>query len=177
MTYWGLHHAANSRFRLWASYFLCFAKESNQRNATPHRPPSGSRDGTRGRALHQLALAGRTKRGPLRSSDRVPLFFPPTRSVSAALKGNAPVRVRFPLLCRGEAQPAGEKRGWVSELRSTGRFVPRARASSSPAPAGEHRREAAGRHGGGGLLFGYFFLATQEKVTRLQAKNKAAILP
>ena len=76
-----------------------------------------------------------------------------------------------PLLCRREAQPHGEKRSRVSELRSGSRFVRPARASCGSAPCGEHCREAAGRHSRGGLLFGYFFLATQEKVTRHQAKS------
>ena len=78
-----------------------------------------------------------------------------------------------PLLCRREAQPPEEKRGWVSELHSRPRFVRSARASSSPASGGEHRREAEGRHSRGRLFFGYFLLAKQKKVTRHQAKNTA----
>ena len=95
--------------------------------------------------------------------------------------GQALSLARKPLVCRREAQPAeaydlsrasarrksesprGGKRGWVSELRREPRFVRLARASSSPASAGEHRRGAAGRHTRGGLFFGYFLLATQKK--------------
>jgi hypothetical protein len=44
-------------------------------------------------------------------------------------------------------------------------------ASSAAARFGEKRRKQAV---GGSLLFGYFFLATQEKVTRLGAKNNTA---
>ena len=76
-----------------------------------------------------------------------------------------------PLLGRREAQPHGEKRGRVSELRSTGRFVPRVRASCGSAPCGKHRREAEGRHSRGRLFFGIFLLAKQKKDTRHQAKS------
>ncbi len=41
-------------------------------------------------------------------------------------------------------------------------------ASSAAARFGEKRRKQAA---GGSLLFGYFFLVTQEKVTRLEAKK------
>jgi len=103
----------------------------------------------------------------------------------------APAPAWEPLVYRREAQPAeaydlsralarsksespcGGKRGWVSELRSEPRFVRLARASYSPASAGEHRRAAAGRHTRGGLFFGYFLLATQKKVSRPQAKREA----
>jgi hypothetical protein len=103
--------------------------------------------------------------------------------------------VKMPLLCRREAQPAeaydlsralarrksespcGRKRGGVSELRSRARFVCPDRASSRPASAGEHRREAAGRYSRGGLFFGDFLLATQKKVTRPQAKIEAVATP
>ncbi len=114
-------------------------------------------------------------------------FFPPAHAKSAALKGNQPLHrqrvklpayqalalARVPLVCRREAQPAGDKRGRVSELRSEPRFVRLARASSCPAPVGEHRREAEGRHTRGGFFFGYFLLATQKKVPRPQAKREA----
>ena len=169
--------------------FLSFAspKERNQRKGDPTSLPCGypiwrARAGappTRPGKAHKTRLAAELGHGSA--------LFPPAHAKSAALKGNNPghrsrvtptVRQALapawePLLCRREAQPAEGKRGWVSELRSRARFVCPARASSSPASGGEHRRGAEGRHSRGGLLFGYFFLATQEKVTRPQAKREA----
>jgi hypothetical protein len=117
-----------------------------------------------------------------------PIWRPPACAKSAALKGNNPLNRRRvkppsdralayaekPLVCRRDAQLPEGKGGWVSEFRSRTRFVCPARASSSPASGGEHRRGAEGRYTRGGLLFGYSFLATQEKVTRPQAKREAS---
>jgi hypothetical protein len=168
---------------------LSFAspKESNQRKGDPTSLPCGfpiwrTRAGappTRPGTGHKTPRAAELGHGSA--------FSPPAHAKSAALKGNNPLcrsRVmpplrqvlalaRVPLVCRREAQLPEGKRGWVSELRSTGRFVPRARASSSPASGGEHRRGAEGRHTRSGLFFGHFLLATQKKVTRPQAKRVA----
>jgi len=168
---------------------LSFAspKESNQRKGAPTSLPCGSpiwraRPGappTRPGTGHKTPRAAELGHGSA--------FFPSTHAKSAALKGNNPgcrsrvmpvarqalAPAQKPLLCRREAQPPEETRGWVSELRSEPRFVRLARASSSPASGGEHRRGAEGRHSRGGLFFGYFLLATQKKVTRPQAKSGA----
>ncbi len=169
---------------------LSFAspKESNQRKGDPTSLPCGfpiwrPRAGappTRPGTGHKTPRAAELEHGSA--------LFPPVAAKSAALKGTKTdcphvlrrhihvlASAKMPLLYRREAQPAEEKRGWVSELRSEPRFVRLARASSSPASGGEHRRGAAGRHSRGGLLFGYFFLATQEKVTRPQAKSEALV--
>ena len=175
---------------------LSFAspKERHQRKGDPSSSPFGfpnrsKRTGaspTRPNRLHKTQSVAELKHGYA--------FFPSVhfdsatqqgepgggsthpRSVSCCKKESMVHRLG-PLLCRREAQPHGEKRSRVFELRSTGRFVPRVRASCGSAPCGEHRREAAGRHSRGGLLFGYFFLATQEKVTRHQAKTMAGYYP
>ena len=168
---------------------LSFAspKESNQRKGDPTSLPCGfpiwrARAGappTRPGKAHKTCLAAELGHGSA--------LVPPVRAKSAALKGNNPrcrsrvmptlrqalAVARAPLVCRREAQPPEEIRGWVFELRSRARFVCPARASSSPASGGEHRRGAEGRHTRGGFFFGYFLLATQKKVTRPQAKREA----
>ena len=167
---------------------LSFAspKESNQRKGDPTSLPCGfpiwrARAGappTRPGAGHKTPRAAELGHGSA--------LFPPAHAKSAALKGTktdhpyavighiqSRVPAMRPLVCRREAQPAEGKRGWVSELRSRARFVCPARASSSPASGGEHRREAEGRHTSGGFFFGDFLLATQKKVTRPQAKREA----
>ena len=175
---------------------LSFAspKERHQRKGDPYSSPFGfpnrsERTGaspTRPNRLHKTQSVAELKHGYA--------FFPSVHFDSATQQGEprgrstgsqilylcrkeSVVSSLGPLLGRREAHPHGEKRSHVSELRSTGRFVPRVRASCGSAPCGEHRREAAGRHGRGGLLFGYFFLATQEKVTRHQAKSTAHLYP
>ena len=169
---------------------LSFAspKESNQRKGDPTSLPFGypiwrARAGappTRPGTGHKTPRAAELGHGSA--------FSPSAHTKSAALKGNNPrCRSRVmppcdqaqalgvePLVCCREAQPSEGKRGWVSELRSRARFVCPARASSSPASGGEHRRGAEGRHTRGGLFFGYFLLATQKKVTRPQAKSEAS---
>ena len=175
---------------------LSFAspKESNQRKGDPSSPPFGfpSRDARTG--APPTRPSGSHKTRPTAELRQGSALFPSARLDSATQQGEpggqstrsqrlfcsrkkSMVRPLGPLLCRREAQPHGEKRSRVSELRSTGRFVPRVRASCGSAPCGEHRREAAGRHSRGGLLFGYFFLATQEKVTRHQAKSSPRLYP
>jgi len=183
---------------------LSFAspKESNQRKGDPTSLPCGfpiwrARVGappTRPGTGHKTPRAAELGHGSA--------FSPPPHAKSAALKGNNPgcrYRVlsvlrqalafaKTPLVFRREAQPPEEIRGWVFELRSRTRFVCPARASSSPASGGEHRRGAEGRHTRGGLFFGYFrkhakacfpigTAATQKKVTRPQAKSEAVAFP
>jgi hypothetical protein len=169
---------------------LSFAspKESTQRKGDPTSLPCGfpiwrMRAGaspTRPGTGHKTPRAAELGHGSA--------LVPPARAKSAALKGDNPLSLSrvmpprhqarapawVPLVCRREAQTAGDKRGRVSELRSEPRFVRLARASSCPAPVGEHRRGAEGRHTRGGLFFGYFLLATQKKVTRPQAKSEAS---
>ena len=171
---------------------LSFAspKESNQRKGDPTSLPCGfpiwrARPGTpptRPGTGHKTPRAAELGHGSA--------FFPPAHAKSAALKGNNPLcrhrlklpahralaYARVPLVCRREAQPPEGRRGWVSELRSGPRFLRPARASSSPASGGEHRRGAEGRNTRGGFFFGYFLLAMQEKVTRPQAKSEAAAI-
>ena len=184
-----LSHLQGLRFSpVGESLSFASPKESDQRKGDPTSLPCGfpiwrarpgappTRPGTGHKTPHTAELGHGYA------------FFPSTHAKSAALKGNKP-RNRYrlkqpgrqalapagkPLVCRREAQPAGDKRGWVSECRSEPRFVRLARASSSPAPGGEHRREAEGRHTRGGFFFGYFLLATQKKVTRPQAKSEAS---
>ena len=167
---------------------LSFAspKESNQRKGDPTSLPYGSpiwraRPGappTRPGTGHKTPRAAELGHGSA--------LFPPARAKSAALKGaktdrphalirhvQAQAPDQVPLVCRREAQLPEGKRSWVFELRSRARFVCPARASSSPASGGEHRRGAEGRHTRGGFFFGYFLLATQKKVTRPQAKSEA----
>ena len=168
--------------------------ERNQRKGDPYSSPFGfpnrsERTGaspTRPNRLHKTQSVAELKHGYA--------FFPPAHFDSATRQGEprgrstgstsvncckttSMVHPLSPLLGRREAQPRGEKRSRVSELRSESRFVRLARASCGSAPCGEHRREAEGRHSRGGLLFGYFFLATQEKVTRHQAKSPAYLHP
>ncbi len=166
-----------------AGELLSFAspKESNQRKGDPASLPFGfpiwrTRAGappTRPGKAHKTCLVAELGQGSA--------LIPPARAKSAALEGTKTcgpqllighvrplASAKKPLLCRRAAESIGERRGWL--------FEP-ARASSSPAPGDEQRREAEGRHGRGGLLFGYFFLATQEKVTRPQAKSEAAAWP
>lgn len=168
---------------------LSFAspKESNQRKGDPTSLPCGFPIG-RARAGVPPTRPG-TGHKPPRAAElgHGSALVPPAHAQSAALKGSTPrnrQRVQLlsdpvqvlavkPLVCRREAQPPERKRGWVSELRSRARFVCPARASSSPASGGEHRRGAEGRHTRGGLFFGGFLLATQKKATRPQAKREA----
>ncbi len=175
---------------------LSFAspKERNQRKGDPSSSPFGfpSRDARTG--APPTRPGGSHKTRPTAELRHGSAIFPSARLDSATQQGGprgrstdsqilylckkeSVVHPLGPLLGRREAQPHGEKRCRVSELRSTGRFVPRVRASCGSAPCGEHRREAAGRHSRGGLLFGYFFLATQEKATRHQAKRTAHLYP
>jgi hypothetical protein len=139
---------------------LSFAspKESNQRKGDPTSLPCGFPIGRARAGAQSAALKGNT---PLNHHRVKPL------------SDQAQVLAVKPLVCRREAQPPEGKRGWVSELRSRARFVCPARASSSPASGGEHRRGAEGRHTRGGLFFGDFLLATQKKATRPQAKREA----
>ena len=181
---------------------LSFAspKERNQRKGDPSSSPFGfpSRDArtgappTRPNRLHKTQSVAELKHGYA--------FFPPAHFDSATRQGEPRARSTDnqkscystkesmlhplgPLLCRREAQPHGEKRRRVSELRSGSRFVRPARASCGAAPCGEHRREAEGRHSRGRLS-----LVTSEnmpwhvlhqgsgeakKVTRQQAKYEA----
>ena len=173
---------------------LSFAspKERNQRKGDPSSSPFGfpnrsERTGappTRPNRLHKTQSVAELKHGYA--------FFPSAHFDSATQQGepegrstdrgnccktNSMLHPLGPLLCRREAQPHGEKRCRVSELRSEPRCVRLARASCGAAPCGEHHREAAGRHSRGGLLFGYFFLATQEKVTRHQVKSRVGYYP
>ena len=156
----------------WLSFV--WPKESHQRKGHPASLPFGfpiwrARTGappTRPGKAHKTCLAADLEHGSA--------LFPSVHAKSAALRGDTPrTHALAPLLCRREAQPAEEKRGGVSELRSEPRLVRLARASSRPASAGEHRREAAGRYSRGGLFFGDFLLATQKKDTRPQAKSEA----
>ena len=109
-----------------ASFFLLLRqKKETKEKATPLHRPSGSRVETRGRALHQLALAGRPKRDPQRSADTVTLSSRPRASTRRLSKGNPGVDPRTP-----EASAAVKKNRWcigwvpfyVAEKRShTGR--------------------------------------------------------
>ena len=92
-------------FRLMASYFFLRGQEKvTKKKATPLRRPSGSRAETRERALHQLALAGRKQRDPLRSSNTVPLFprpHAPTRQLSKGKPGVNQRAAEFSIIARG----------------------------------------------------------------------------
>jgi hypothetical protein len=170
---------------------LSFAspKESNQRKGDPTSLPCGFPI-WRARAGAPPTCPGTGHKTPRTAElGHGSAFFPPAHAKSAALKGTktdrphalighiqAQASAKRLLVCRREAQPPEGKRGWLSELRSRARFVCPARASSSPASGGEHRREAEGRHTRGGFFFGYFLLATQKKVTRPQAKGEAAAI-
>ena len=155
--------------------------------APPTRPGTGHKTPRAAELGHGSAFSPQGDSDFLWAEAHERSYAPPARAKSAALKGNNPgcrsrvmptlrqaqAHARAPLVCRREAQPAEEKRGWVFELRSRARFVCPARASSSPASGGEHRRGAEGRHTRGGLFFGDFLLATQKKATRPQAKREA----
>jgi len=169
--------------------FLSFAspKERNQRKGDPTSLPCGFPIWRARAGAPPTRPGGSHKTRPTAELGHGSALVPPAHTKSAALKGNNPLNLSRvmptaplapapawePLVYRREAQPAEGKRGWVSELRSEPRFVRLARASSSPASAGEHRRAAAGRHTRGGLFFGYFLLATQKKVSRPLAKREA----
>ena len=169
---------------------LSFAspKESSQRKGDPSSSPFGfpSRDARTG--APPTRPGGSHKPRPTAELGHGSAFFPSARLDSATQQGeprgkSTGSRIRncgkaksmvhplAPLLCRREAQPHGEKRRRVSELRSEPRCVRLARASCGSAPCGEHRREAAGRHSRGRLFFGIFLLAKQKKDTRHQAKS------
>ena len=175
---------------------LSFAspKESHQRKGDPSSSPFGcpSRDARTG--APPTRPGGSHKTRPTAELRQGSVLFPSARLDSATQQGeprgrstnnrksycsakDSMLHPLGPLLCRREAQPHGETRRRVSELRSEPRFVRLARASCGAAPWGEHRREAVGRHSRGGLLFGYFFLATQEKVARHQAKSPVGYCP
>ena len=175
---------------------LSFAspKESHQRKGDPSSSPFGFPSRGARTGAPPTRPGGSHKTRPTAELRHGSALFPSARLNSAIQQGESGdqstssqilycskkesmVHPLGPLLCRREAQPHGEKRSRVAELRSTGCFVPRVRASCGSAPCGEHRREAAGRNSRGGLLFGYFFLATQEKVTRHQAKSSAGFHP
>ena len=174
--------------------FLAWPRKSNQKEGHPSSSPFGfpnrsERTGaspSRPNRLHKTQSVAELRHGYA--------FFPSVHFDSATQQGEtggvaheqsnlhcgkakSVVHPLGPLLGCREAQPHGEKRSRVSELRSEPRFVRLTRASCGSAPCGEHRREAEGRHSRGGLLFGYFFLATQEKVTRHQAKSPAYLHP
>ena len=161
---------------------LSFAspKESNQRKGDPTSLPCGSpiwraRTGappTRPGTGHKTPRAAELGHGSA--------FSPSAHAKSAALKGNNPgyrprvmptlylalAPAQKPLLCRRVAQPDGGEGRGVSEP---------ARASSRAAPAGEQRREAAGRHSRGRLSLVTFF-GEAKKVTRPKAKSEAAAI-
>jgi len=169
--------------------FLSFAppKERNQRKGHPSSSPFGfpnrsERTGaspTRPNRLHKTQSVAELRHGSaLFPSDR---FDSATqqgetrgRSIGCQIlfcsHGESMVSPLGPLLCRREAQPHGEKRRRVSELRSESRCVRLARASCGSAPGGEHRREAAGRHSRGRLSLVTFF-GEAKKVTRPKAKS------
>jgi len=175
---------------------LSFAspKERNQRKGDPYSSsPFGfpSRDARTG--APPTRPGGSHKTRPTAELRHGYALFPSARLDSATQQGepgggstdllninycktNSMLPPLGPLLCRREAQPHGEKRSRVSELRSTGRFVPRVRASCGSAPCGEHRREAEGRHSRGRLSLVTFF-GEAKKVTRLRAKNTAYLYP
>jgi hypothetical protein len=179
----GMVYLALRRLRfspLGESLSFASPKESNPRKGDPTSLPCGypiwrARAGappTRPGTGHKTPRAAELGHGSA--------FSPPAHTKSAALKGSNPkcrlhvmpshrqalAHARMPLLCRREAQPDGEERCGVSEP---------GRASSRTAPAGEHRREAEGRHIRGRFFFGYFLLAKQKKVTRPQAKSEAVV--
>ncbi len=171
---------------------LSFAspKESNPRKGDPTSLPCGFPIWRARAGAPPTRPGGAHKTRPTAELGHGSALVPPAHAKSAALKGNNPLNhhhirhelhlelalARVPLVCRREARLAGDARGWVSELRREPRFVRLARASSCPAPGGEHRRGAEGRHTRGGFFFGYFLLATQKKVTRLQAKSEAVAI-
>ncbi len=162
--------------------------KSNQRKGDPTSLPCGfpiwrvrmGASPTRPGKAHKTCPAAELKHGSA--------LFPSAHTKSAALKGDNPqsrqrVMPSFnqalasagkPLVCRREAQPPEETRGWVSELHSKARFVCPARASSSPASGGEHRRGAEGRHTRGRLSLVTFF-GGAKKVTRPKAKQNGRI--
>ena len=139
--------------------FLAWPRKSNQKEGHPSSPPFGfpnrsERTGaspTRPNRLHKTQSVAELKHGSA--------FFPSVHFDSAIQQGEP-----------------GEKWSRVSELRSTGRFVPRVRASCGSAPCGEHRREAVGRHSRGRLSLVTFF-GEAKKVTRPKAKSAAGFHP
>ncbi len=186
-----LSHLQGLRFSpVGESLSFASPKESNPRKGDPTSLPYGFPIWRARAGAPPTRPGGAHKTRPTAELGHGSALFPPARAKSAALKGNNPLNcyrlnqpgrqalapAGRPLVCRREAQPAGDARGWVSELRSEPRIVRLARASSSPAPGGEHRRGAEGRHTRGGFFLGYFLLATQKKVTRQQAKSEAVAL-
>ena len=174
--------------------FLAWPRKSNQKEGHPSSSPFGfpnrsERTGaspTRPNRLHKTQSVAELRHGYA--------FFPSVHFDSATQQGEpggpstdsrlsncctvkSVLSPLGPLLGRREAQPHGEKRRRVSELRSGSRFVRPTRASCDAAPCGEHRREAVGRHSRGRLFFGDFLLAKQKKVTRHQAKSTAPMHP
>ena len=92
-----------------------------KKKATPLHRPSGSRVETNRRALHQLALAGRTQRDPLRSSNRVPLFsrlFASTRRLSKGKPGVDPRAGAAAMIVMCNRRCSREVPFYVAEKRS-----------------------------------------------------------
>ena len=199
------------QFIVWGNKWPCFSpdgeylsfaspKERYQRKGDPSSSPFGFPNRSERTGASPTRPGGSHKTRPTAELRHGYALFPSVHFDSAIqqgepggkstgnrishCKGHSMVHPLDPLLCRREAQPHGEKRRRVSELRSTGRFVPRVRASCGAAPGGEHRREAAGRHSRGRLFFGDFrahalayapmrAAAKQKKDTRHQAKSTA----
>ncbi len=156
-------HPSSSRFG--------FPSRDARTGASPTRPGGSHKTRPTAELRHGSALFPSARLDPAtqqgepggRSTDR--------RSVNCC-KINSMVHPLGHLLCRREAQPHGEKRRRVFELRSEPRLLRLARASCGAAPCGEHRREAEGRHSRGRLSLVTFF-GEAKKVTRHQAKYEA----
>jgi len=164
-----------------ASHFLCFAKESNQRKATPavcvpslrYGHPAvlvagGSRR-TRfaqttaallppAPALLGTARGGQTSRLVLRTSPPTARALHVAGERSEACRGPSEATARpKPLwLCRGAQRQAGK----ASQLFERSEFCD-ARLTRAPQVA---RSEAKGHRQRGRLFFAYFLLAKQKKV-------------
>ncbi len=173
--------------------FLAWPRKSNQKEGHPSSSPFGfpSRDARTG--APPTRPGGPHKTRPTAGLRHGSAFFPSARLDSATQQGEPggrstdPRSIRSckkesmvhqlgPLLCRREAQPHGEKRRRVSELRSGSRSVRPARASCGAAPCGEHRREAEGRHSRGRLSLVTFF-GEAKKATRPKATSTASFHP
>ena len=168
--------------------FLAWPRKSNQKEGHPSSSPFGFPNRSERTGAPPTRPGGSHKTRPTAELRHGSALFPSVRFDSAIQQGelrgrstnnrkiycstkNSMLPPLGPLLGRREAQPHGEKRRRVSELRSEPRCVRLARASCGAAPGGEHRREAAGRHSRGRLFFGDFLLAKQKKDTRHQAKS------
>ena len=167
--------------------FLAWPRKSNQKESHPSSLPFGfpSRDEQTGAPPTRPGGSHRTR--PTAELEHGSALFPSVHLDSATQQGEtgsqstgsqifycskkeSVVSPSGPLLGRREAQPHGEKRRRVSELRSEPRCVRLARASCGVAPGGEHRREAVGRHSRGRLSLVTFF-GEAKKVTRPKAKS------